>query len=108
MATVTTEISNTTLIARLQGRLDSDNALDIKAEIYEEIEDQTRLVIDLAELNYISSAGLRILAILSTDAKKGAYGFSLARPKAEVDYVLKMSGFHKMIVIHPTIEEALA
>ena len=108
MVTLRTETDDTTLTARLKGRLGGDNALELKAELDDHIGDQTKLVLDLGQLDYISSAVLRIVALLATDAKNSGYGFSLSRPKVEVDFILRMSGFHKMMIIHPTIEEALA
>lgn len=45
----------------LEGRLDTITAPQLEAEIKSNIGGVTELIIDLAELTYISSAGLRVL-----------------------------------------------
>ena len=46
---------------KVSGRLDTSTAPDLDNELKSEIEGITRLVMDFAELEYISSAGLRVL-----------------------------------------------
>ena len=50
-------------IIQLIGKLDSDTAAKVEAVFTETTESQTRLLLDLAKLKYISSAGLRILLL---------------------------------------------
>ena len=45
----------------LEGRLDTITSPDLESRINEVIGDATKLTIDLAKLEYISSAGLRVL-----------------------------------------------
>ena len=48
---------------KLNGRIDSNNASAVEQSVLKQIEqgDKTSLVLDAAELEYISSAGLRVL-----------------------------------------------
>jgi anti-anti-sigma factor len=79
------------------------------------------LVLDLSELTYISSAGLRALhnifkkctpekefeaARESGDPYKSPY-FKLAAASSEVYYVLNLAGFLHNIPFYPTMEDAL-
>lgn len=51
----------TTLTIALVGRLDTTTAPSLEAELKTSLNDIETLIIDLAELEYISSAGLRVL-----------------------------------------------
>jgi hypothetical protein len=79
------------------------------------------LVLDLSELTYISSAGLRALhnifkkctpekeftaARESGEPYKSPY-FKLAAASSEVYYVLNLAGFLHNIPFYPTMEDAL-
>ena len=45
----------------VEGRLDTNTSPELEAKINEVIGDANKLIIDLAKLEYISSAGLRVL-----------------------------------------------
>ncbi len=49
------------MILSLSGRLDATNAPKLEAELKKSIEGVKKLVFDFQELEYISSAGLRVL-----------------------------------------------
>ena len=50
-----------TLTIALEGRLDTTTAPDLEKELKDSLEDVSRLTLDFAGLDYISSAGLRVL-----------------------------------------------
>lgn len=54
-------LSGTTLTVALEGRLDTTTAPKLEEELRSSVDGITRLVFDLAKLEYISSAGLRVL-----------------------------------------------
>ncbi len=49
------------LVLALSGRLDTTTAPQLEAELKESLDGVTELVLDFAELEYLSSAGLRVL-----------------------------------------------
>ena len=49
------------LIINLDGRLDTTTAPDLDQEVKNSLNDVTELIFNLANLEYISSAGLRVL-----------------------------------------------
>lgn len=55
------ESSGSQLTLRIQGRLDTSTAPQLETELKASVEGVTDLVLDLAELVYISSAGLRVV-----------------------------------------------
>ena len=54
-------LDGTTLNVALEGRLDTTTAPQLEAELKQSIADNTELILDFAKLEYISSAGLRVL-----------------------------------------------
>ncbi|MDE6730899.1 MAG: STAS domain-containing protein, partial [Oscillospiraceae bacterium] len=50
-----------TLNIALEGRLDTTTAPQLEAELKQSIADSTELILDFAKLEYLSSAGLRVL-----------------------------------------------
>ena len=60
------------LIVALQGRLDSLSALDLDKKLDSELDGIEKLIFDFEKLEYISSAGLRILlSVYSTMESRG-------------------------------------
>ena len=61
MLNITTFKKGSTLTVHLEGKLDRNTAEEAEGKINTEMEGMTKLIIDLEKLDYISSAGLRVL-----------------------------------------------
>ena len=80
------------------GRLDTVTAPALDKTITEDISDTKNLVLDVKELEYISSAGLRVL--LSAQKKMQKIGSMKVKNVCEaVMDVLEMTGFADILVI---------
>ncbi len=82
----------------LKGRLDTNTAAELDAAVKTNLEGMDSLVLDMAELEYVSSAGLRV--ILSTHkvmSKLG--GMTLINVGDTVMEVLEATGFVDVINI---------
>lgn len=83
---------------RVEGRLDTVTAPVLDQLIQQELTGITALTLDLQELVYISSAGLRVL--LGAQKKMQAIGsMKLKNVCEEVMEVLEMTGFADILVI---------
>ncbi len=106
---ISTERNGTTLVAMPEGRIDGRNATDFQDSLIGAIQDSDeRVVIDLANLIYISSAGLRAVLLIakSLDQRKAKFGLcSLSVPIREV---FEISGFDQIIKIFDTRDEAVS
>ena len=84
------------------GRLDSATSPDLSVRL-DQLADGggQRLVLDLARVDFVSSAGLR--AILSALKRlKGGHGdLALCSVQPPVQEVLEISGFASLLQIHP-------
>lgn len=61
MLTIEKNTGNGVAAFSLKGRLDTMTAPSLESELKTALEETKELVLDLAELDYISSAGLRVL-----------------------------------------------
>ena len=88
---------NDVLTLFLQGRIDSSNAAEIEAELNEIISQNAAkaLILDAEELEYISSAGLRIILRL----RKQNSDMKVVNTSTEVYEVLEMTGFTEMLTV---------
>ena len=59
--TLTTEKNGNALTVRLSGELNTLTAQDLSALLDEELDGMQALILDFAECDYVSSAGLRLL-----------------------------------------------
>ncbi len=106
---VNTNEVNDVVIVKLLGNLDTNTAPDAEIEINKWLENGTKkMVINLEQANYVSSAGLRIF--LATAKKITASGGALKLCSANevVQEILDISGFSTILDVKKTEDEALA
>ena len=83
---------------KIVGRLDTSSAPDLNKTISEDIADTDNLVLDFKKLEYISSAGLRVL--LSAQKKMQKFGtMKLINVCEDVMEVFEMTGFSDILTI---------
>lgn len=90
---IETSRTNDTLTLFLSGRLDGTHAPELESAIAQSMEDLPQLVIHCADLEYVSSAGLRVL--LTTFKKLGSSRMRLTEVPRDVFDILDMTGFSK-------------
>ena len=82
------------------GRLDGSNAATHEKELRELLVDEIHSVnIDLSELDYISSAGLRVLLMTAKTAKAKGGKVVLITPKPAILEVIEISGFGRILEV---------
>ncbi|MBR4607742.1 MAG: STAS domain-containing protein [Lachnospiraceae bacterium] len=88
----------TKLTVALQGRLDTMTAPELDKEFHESLDGVTELVVDLAELEYVSSAGLRVL--LSAQKVMNKQGSMVVKNVNEqIMEVFEVTGFSDILTI---------
>ncbi len=106
---VTTERRDGVLTARVSGRIDGSNAVRFEEAVRTAMEESDRAVlIDCADLSFISSAGLRVVLLTAKTLMGRNAGFALCSMSEPIREVFRISGFDSIVAIHPTGEEALA
>ncbi len=106
---IPTEQANGAMILIPSGRIDGQNALDFQASIDKAIgESNQPVILELSDLNYISSAGLRVILLLAKTLSSRSIHFSICAIAPAVKEVFEISGFGNIIDIKDTREEAIA
>ena len=59
-------------------------------------------------LEYLGSAGLRVVFMTASELQKRDAGFALCSPPKSVAKVIRLSGMEQMIPVHPSRADALA
>ena len=93
------QLDNTTLTVSLIGRLDAVTSMDLEKELKNSLDGVKELIFDLAQLEYIASAGLRILLKYQKFMDKAGNEMKIKNVKAEVKEVLDMTGFSDFLNI---------
>ena len=96
-------------IITFEGNLDTNTSPEAESKINELIDaGKQKLLVNFAQLNFISSAGLRVL--LATVKKLNASGGDLriCSLNATVQEVFDISGFVTILIVKSTEEEALS
>lgn len=95
-------------IVRIEGRMDAASAPILERKLAEKIDEgKIKLVLDFAKVDYLSSAGMRLLLSTTKKLKGGKGGLHLCSVTEEVMEIIKMAGFERIIQIFPTEQEAL-
>lgn len=97
------------LFVSVSGRLEAANAVAFEETVRTEIEDGDRAVImDFATLEYLGSAGLRVIFMTASALHKRGARFALCSPPKPVAKVIHLSGMEQMVPVHPSRADALA
>ncbi len=90
--------NGTTLEIALEGRLDTTTAPDLDKELKDSMDGANTLTLDFSKLDYISSAGLRVLlSAHKTMSKKG--GMKVVNANEMVKEVFDVTGFADILTI---------
>ncbi len=97
------------LVLKPSRRIDSSSAkaFEDDASVLVDMGPQ-KVVIDASDLDYISSAGLRVILTTAKKAKAGGGGLVIACAKANVKEVLTVSGFDSIFGLYDSVDAALA
>ena len=88
--TIDRRLDNGTLTLAVAGRLDTNTAPELEAAV--KLDGATALVFDFAGLDYISSAGLRILLTAKKSLMASGGAMSVVNANASVRSVFEITG----------------
>ena len=91
------------------GRVDGTNVTILQSAVRQRLEaGQTNLVFDLVDLNYISSAGLRVLLMAARDLQAQGGKALFCNLSEQIRQVFEITGFDKILSVHGNREDALS
>ena len=90
--------NGTELTIALEGRLDTTTAPELEQALKQDLEGATALTLDFSRLDYISSAGLRVLlSAHKALSRKG--GMKVTHVNEIVNEVFEVTGFSDILTI---------
>jgi anti-sigma B factor antagonist len=93
---------------KLQGRLDSNTSQSFEKRLLDAISDGFKnVIIDFKDLDYISSAGLRVILKATKTLKREDGKIMLCAMQDYVKEVFEIAGFDSFLPIVPTMDDAL-
>ena len=103
---VTSEINGSTAIMTLSGSLDATSAPVLMAEVQKAVAEKSqKLVLMVQDLEYIASAGLRVL--LFAKQKMGSEtDIYVIAPQEQIKDTLERSGFDQAVIIRESFDPA--
>jgi anti-anti-sigma factor len=96
------------IVVSLSGRIDSTAAVEFEERLIQVIDTGCKnLVVDFLKIQFISSAGLRVLLLAAKKLKPYGGKVLLCNMSKDVREVFDISGFSTIFDIHETISDAL-
>jgi anti-anti-sigma factor len=87
------------LTLTVEGRIDTLTSKELEDEITAEMGNFDSLILDFADLEYISSAGLRVLISTQKKLKADNIPMIIKNVTDSVNEIFRMSGFDKILKI---------
>jgi anti-anti-sigma factor len=105
---IKTRREKSTVVVAVHGRLDALTSPELEKRLLEFIaQGELSILLDLRELDYISSAGLRIILATAKQLKAKSGELRISGLQGSVRDVFQMSGFYTIFRIFESVEEAL-
>lgn len=85
------------IVLFVSGEIDGTNVDDFEKTVGEVCDRTEHLVLDLQELDYVSSAGLRVFLIMQKKMKQRGHSIVLRNVNEEVMDIFGVTGFAKLL-----------
>src|SRR6266446_2342625 len=92
-------------IATLAGEIDGKTAPEVQEKLLPVIADHSRIVIDMSQVTFLSSAGLRMLLLLYRQASTHNGKVALAGLQDPIQDVMSITGFLNYFKVAKSVEE---
>ncbi len=106
--TVMVETLKRVAVVTVKGRVDSSNASDLDAKLQGLLDEgNANIILDMSEVEYMSSAGLRAVVSALRESKKKRGDVRLATPSARVAEVFELAGLQPLFVTYDNLTAAV-
>lgn len=104
---VTTSAVETIIVIEASGNIDSKTAPDFERAAMTAIQGQNEIIIDLTNVEFLSSAGLRVLLMIYRQVKAKNGKVVLVGTSEEILDVMENTGFLSFFSTAPTLADGL-
>ena len=96
-------------VMRVKGRVDSETAPELDDALAKLLQDsRNKIVLNLQNVEYMSSAGLRAMVKAYQAANRSDGDVRLAAVSQPIEVILRTVGMLQMFKIYPSVQEAIA
>ena len=96
---ITETLEQDEVIVCIEGEIDGTNVDEVETALKSASEKATSLVIDLKELEYVSSAGLRVFLIIRKLTESAGHSMILKNVSEDVMEIFTVTGFVNLLSI---------
>lgn len=108
MFSITAKQLENASVLTLAGRVDNLGAIAMEEELKAQVEQgHFELVLDMTEVRYMNSAGMRVLTEFRTTLRSNGGDLRLACLHPRVLHVFQIIGFDKFLSLYNTVDDAL-
>lgn len=94
-------------VVELEGSIDSATAPGVQTELLTATDGKVKVLLDMSRVEFLSSAGLRILLLVYRQIKARNGSICLAGLSEEIRDVMSNTGFIKFFVMADTVDEGI-
>ncbi|MCY4014568.1 MAG: STAS domain-containing protein [Gammaproteobacteria bacterium] len=98
------------VVVAVSGRIDFAVAAEFEARLrpFLNVAEIRGLILDIADVTYVSSGGLRVMLMASRALTRRSAGFAVCSPSEPIHGLLEGTGFAEVLNVHDNRESALA
>ena len=93
------------IVWSVTGKIETTNAAGVGEEGEKILDSTDKLALDLANVTYVSSAGLRVLLRIAKKAKAASKTFSVCRATGMVKVILEEAGIDMLNPIYDSLDK---
>ena len=106
---IDTDMTGNLPVVKVKGRVDSETAPELDSALARLLKDEKyNIVLNLQDVDFLSSAGLRAIVRAYQEAQKSGGDVRLAAVSEPVEVILRTVGMMQMLKMYPTDQEAVA
>ena len=95
------------LVLQIVGEIDLSSSARLRRRLQSLLERNHQVVVDLTEVSFIDSAGLRVLDEVHTSARQNNVSLSIVCPPGRTLRLFEITGLDDHFSIHPSLEVAV-
>lgn len=103
----TTQQGPVTIVA-VSGNVDPVTSRDLQNDLTQQLaQGRAKIIADFSQVNYMSSAGFRVLLGTLKECRAKGGDFVIAAPQRNIIQLIEMSGFTAFLKVFPTVQDAI-
>lgn len=98
---------NDIVIIEIDGKIDNKTAPDVQMQALSATKTASKVILDLTQVSFLSSAGLRVLLLLYRQIKAANGQIALVGVSDEIKDVMTVTGFINFFTLSDTMDDGI-